>query len=66
MTRRNHRFFIAAAEHEYLSSFVDERGCHSADGEIDGMAEDSFPASDPPSHSGVRLGRPPQPHPPRP
>jgi hypothetical protein len=40
---------------EWLSNYCDEEGRTSPDREVDGMAEDSFPASDPPSFTGARL-----------
>jgi hypothetical protein len=44
---------------EWLSEYCDEDGRTSPDREVDGMAADSFPASDPPSFTGARLGCPP-------
>lgn len=49
----------AAEPVEWLSQYYDEDGHTSPDSEIDGMAADSFPASDPPSFAGLRIGCPP-------
>lgn len=43
---------------EKLSRYRDEKGNKTEDSVVDGMSEDSFPASDPPSYSGTRAGPP--------
>lgn len=43
---------------ERLSEYTDKRGRKTPDREVDAMAEDSFPASDPPSFTGTHAGRP--------
>lgn len=48
----------ASSKHERLSEYTDKQGRKTREREIDAMAEDSFPASDPPSFSGARAGRP--------
>ena len=48
----------ASSKHERLSEYTDKRGRKTREREIDGMAEDSFPASDPPSFTGTHSGRP--------
>jgi hypothetical protein len=48
----------ASSKHERLSEYTDKQGRKTRERAIDAMAEDSFPASDPPSFSGTRVGRP--------
>jgi hypothetical protein len=43
---------------EHLSCYLDDGGQPTEERMIDGMAADSFPASDPPAMPGLRLGRP--------
>jgi hypothetical protein len=43
---------------ERLSKYTDSRGRKTPDREVDAMAEDSFPASDPPSFTGAHAGKP--------
>jgi hypothetical protein len=48
----------ASSKHERLSEYTDKRGRKTRERELDAMAEDSFPASDPPSFTGMHSGRP--------
>ena len=43
---------------ERLSDYTDKHGRKTQEREVDGMSEDSFPASDPPSVTGTSAGRP--------
>ncbi|MBX6320237.1 MAG: hypothetical protein IRY94_00260 [Rhodospirillaceae bacterium] len=49
---------VVRAPEEFLSSYADEGGRPSVESRIDGMVQDSFPASDPPASAGLRLGCP--------
>lgn len=52
---------LRASDHESWKSGAtvpDESGTMIADEKLDDMAEDSFPASDPPSYTATRTGKP--------
>jgi hypothetical protein len=48
----------ANSELARLSEYTDKQGRKTRERELDAMAEDSFPASDPPSFSSTRPGGP--------
>lgn len=43
---------------EHLSDYTDRNGRKTRDSALDAMAQDSFPASDPPSFTGTHAGHP--------
>lgn len=46
------------AERERPPNYVGDHGTECTEQEVDAMAEDSFPASDPPSFTGTVTGSP--------